>query len=106
MLRTAADDHADVAEREIDAFSYSGSGGCRHDMVGGGGDLKHRHGQCFGINVYAADPPLALARQIAGNPPATGNWPQQWPLIMAWIPIFIFLPLAIFLLDRTHTKGT
>jgi lipopolysaccharide export LptBFGC system permease protein LptF len=49
---------------------------------------------------------IFLARQVAGNPPATGNWPQQWPLIMAWIPIFIFLPLAIFLLDQKHAKKT
>ncbi len=49
---------------------------------------------------------IFLARQIAGNPPMTGNWTQQWPSIMAWIPIFIFLPIAIFLWDRKHTKKT
>ena len=50
---------------------------------------------------------IFLARQLAGNPPATAaSWSNQWPLLMAWVPIFIFLPLAIFLLDRTHTKGT
>jgi lipopolysaccharide export LptBFGC system permease protein LptF len=47
-----------------------------------------------------------LAHQIAGNPPAGEQWRQQWPLIMAWIPIFIFLPLAIFLLDQKHAKKT
>ncbi len=47
---------------------------------------------------------IFMARQIAGNPPMTGNWMQQWPLICAWVPIFIFLPLAIWLLDQKHTK--
>jgi lipopolysaccharide export system permease protein len=50
---------------------------------------------------------IFLSRQLAGNPPVPGaSWANHWPLIMAWVPIFLFLPLAIFLLDRTHTKGT
>jgi lipopolysaccharide export LptBFGC system permease protein LptF len=49
---------------------------------------------------------IFLAHQIAGNPPAGEQWRQQWPLIMAWIPIFVFLPLAIFLLDQKHAKKT
>jgi len=49
---------------------------------------------------------IFLSHQIAGNPPMSGNWVQQWPLIMAWIPIFVFLPLAIFLLDQKHAKKT
>jgi lipopolysaccharide export LptBFGC system permease protein LptF len=49
---------------------------------------------------------IFLAHQVAGNPPMSGNWIQQWPLIMAWIPIFVFLPLAIFLLDQKHAKKT
>jgi lipopolysaccharide export LptBFGC system permease protein LptF len=47
-----------------------------------------------------------LAHQVAGNPPPGEHWHQQWPLIMAWIPIFVFLPLAIFLLDQKHAKKT
>ncbi len=47
-----------------------------------------------------------VARQIAGNPPPGETWHQQWPLIMAWVPIFVFLPLAIYLLDQKHAKKT
>ena len=49
---------------------------------------------------------IFLAHQIAGNPPAGEQWRQQWPLIMAWVPIFIYLPLAIYLLDQKHAKKT
>jgi lipopolysaccharide export LptBFGC system permease protein LptF len=49
---------------------------------------------------------IFIARQIAGNPPPGDTWRQQWPLIMAWVPIFIFLPLAIYLLDQKHAKRT
>lgn len=45
---------------------------------------------------------IFLSHQIAGNPPSP-EWAQTWPAIMAWLPIFIFGPLAVFLLDRVKT---
>lgn len=47
-----------------------------------------------------------LSYQIAGNPPAGEQWADRWPAIMAWLPVFIFLPVAVFLLDRLHTRGS
>jgi len=44
--------------------------------------------------------------QVAGNPPAGEKWINLWPALMAWVPIFIFLPIAMFLLDRLQTKKT
>jgi lipopolysaccharide export system permease protein len=43
-----------------------------------------------------------LGQQMSGNPP-TGNLASQWPAIMAWLPILIFGPIAVFLLDRVET---
>jgi len=45
-----------------------------------------------------------LCHQIAAHPPSGAQWADRWPAIMAWLPIFIFGPLAIFLLDRMHTR--
>lgn len=55
-------------------------------------------GLCMGITF--------LARQLAGNPPPGEKWLDLWPLMMAWAPIFLFLPVAMFLLDRLHTRHT
>jgi lipopolysaccharide export system permease protein len=48
---------------------------------------------------------MFLAQQIAGQPPSA-DWSNTWPALMAWMPIFIFLPVAIFLLDRVHTRNS
>ena len=39
---------------------------------------------------------------IAANPPDL-RFATQWPALMAWVPIFVFGPLAVFLLDRVKT---
>jgi hypothetical protein len=43
-----------------------------------------------------------LAQQFASSPP---HWikPDQWTALMAWVPIFIFGPLSVFLLDRVKS---
>jgi lipopolysaccharide export LptBFGC system permease protein LptF len=46
---------------------------------------------------------IFLAQQIAANPPASAQLAAQWPALMAWVPIFVFGPLAVFLLDRVKT---
>jgi len=43
-----------------------------------------------------------LGQQMAGQPPKP-TLAAQWPAIMAWVPIFVFGPLAVFLLDRVKT---
>ena len=45
---------------------------------------------------------IFLAQQIAANPPDL-RLAAQWPALMAWVPIFLFGPLAVFLLDRVKT---
>ena len=43
-----------------------------------------------------------LSQQLAGSPPKP-SLAAQWPAIMAWVPIFVFGPLSVFLLDRVKT---
>jgi lipopolysaccharide export LptBFGC system permease protein LptF len=43
-----------------------------------------------------------LGQQLTGAPPKP-TWAPQWPAIMAWLPILIFGPIAVFLLDRVET---
>ena len=44
-----------------------------------------------------------LCQQIAGQPPLGADWVSAWPALMSWMPIFVFLPLAIVLLERVRT---
>ncbi len=46
---------------------------------------------------------IFLSYQLAGTPPAGAQWADRWPAIMAWAPILIFGPIAVFLLDRVKT---
>jgi lipopolysaccharide export system permease protein len=45
---------------------------------------------------------IFLCQQIANTPPSP-RIAAQWPAIMAWVPIFLFGPLSVFLLDRIKT---
>jgi lipopolysaccharide export system permease protein len=45
---------------------------------------------------------IFLCYQLAGTPPSGARWADMWPAIMTWMPIFIFFPLAILLLDRVY----
>lgn len=45
---------------------------------------------------------IFLCHSIAGKPP-TPDMAGSWPAIMAWTPIFLFGPIAVFLLDRIKT---
>jgi lipopolysaccharide export system permease protein len=45
---------------------------------------------------------IFIAQQIAANPPDI-RFAREWPALMAWVPIFLFGPLAVFLLDRVKT---
>ena len=40
-----------------------------------------------------------LAGQAAPNPMLA----NQWPALMAWLPIFIFGPISVILLDKVKT---
>lgn len=43
-----------------------------------------------------------LGQQLTGQPPSS-SIAQQWPAIMAWMPLLIFGPIAVYLLDRVET---
>ena len=43
-----------------------------------------------------------LAQQMSGQP-LNPQWAAMWPAVMAWLPILIFGPIAVFLLDRVET---
>jgi hypothetical protein len=43
-----------------------------------------------------------ISHQLAGRPPSPeATW--YWPALMLWMPIFVFGPLAVWLLDRLKT---
>ncbi len=44
-----------------------------------------------------------MGHEMAGWPPAHAQLASQWPALMAWLPIFIWGPIAIYLLDRVRT---
>jgi len=47
-----------------------------------------------------------LCQQLAGKLPMGEMWSHSdwlWPALMAWMPIFIFAPLAVWLMDRVKT---
>ena len=45
---------------------------------------------------------IFVCQHIANHPPKPELAPH-WPAIMAWVPIFLFGPLSVFLLDRVKT---
>ncbi len=49
---------------------------------------------------------IFLSQQLAGHPQGGAEWIDRWPAIMAWMPILIFGPVAVWLLDRVNTHGS
>ena len=45
---------------------------------------------------------IFLTYQLSAAPP-TQDWVRLWPAMMAWMPIFIFGPVSVLLLDRLKT---
>jgi lipopolysaccharide export LptBFGC system permease protein LptF len=52
-------------------------------------------GQCMGC--------VFLAQQLAGQPPLASSLTPHWPALMAWMPVFLFGPMSIWLLERVKT---
>jgi lipopolysaccharide export LptBFGC system permease protein LptF len=63
--------------------------------------LKAAATKCLGLTALALAVTF-LGQQMAGQPPRP-SLAAQWPAIMAWLPILIFGPIAVFLLDRVET---
>lgn len=65
------------------------------------GKLKSAAMKCLALSGVALGC-IFLCAMIASQPPKP-QWADQWPAVMAWIPILIFGPLAVWLLDRVET---
>ena len=65
------------------------------------GKLKQGATVCLALMGLAMGS-IFLCQQIANTPPNAAI-AAQWPAIMAWVPIFVFGPLSVFLLDRIKT---
>jgi lipopolysaccharide export LptBFGC system permease protein LptF len=65
------------------------------------GRLKTAATQCLILTGLGMGS-IFLSHQIANQPPGP-DWTYTWPALMAWMPIFLFGPLAVFLLDRVKT---
>lgn len=65
------------------------------------GQLKSAATKCL-ILMGIAMGSVFLAQQFAATPPHTIK-PDQWTALMAWLPIFIFGPLSVFLLERVKS---
>jgi lipopolysaccharide export LptBFGC system permease protein LptF len=61
--------------------------------------LKRQVVWCF-ILVGLCMATVFITQNLAGNPPPGMRNAPNWPLVMAWLPILVFGPLAVFLLDR------
>lgn len=46
---------------------------------------------------------IFVCQSVAGQPPSNPQLASMWTAIMAWLPIFIFCPVAVWLLDRLKT---
>ncbi len=65
------------------------------------GKLKTAATKCLALTGLGMGA-VFLSHQLAGSPPH-GVDAQNWPALMAWLPVFMFGPLAVFLLDRVKT---
>lgn len=46
---------------------------------------------------------IFVCQSVADQPPPGDLWRGRWPALMAWVPIFIFGPLSVYLIDRVKT---
>ncbi|MGC4031010.1 MAG: LptF/LptG family permease [Tepidisphaeraceae bacterium] len=65
------------------------------------GQLKYAMVKCI-VLVGSCMITIFICQTIADLPPDP-NWADKWPALMAWVPIFVFGPLSVFLLDRVKT---
>jgi lipopolysaccharide export LptBFGC system permease protein LptF len=65
------------------------------------GRLKHAVTKCMILTTLCMGT-IFVTYELAGNAP-NPQWISLWPALMAWIPIFIFGPLAALLMRRLPT---
>lgn len=66
------------------------------------GQLKSSIFRCL-VLVGLCMASFFAAYQMAGLPPADPLWTDRWPALWAAVPVLVFGPLAVFLLDRLPT---
>ncbi len=67
------------------------------------GKLKSAATQCLVLSGICMGA-IFLSHQLAGQNTLGPDWADRWPAMMAWLPVFIFLPFSIYLLDILHTR--
>ncbi len=65
------------------------------------GKLKSAAMKCLTLSGLGLGS-IFLCTMLGGKSPNT-EWANQWPAIMAFVPIVIFGPVAVFLLDRVES---
>jgi len=71
-------------------------------LIREGGQMKYAVVKCL-ILVGTCMALIFICQSVADQPPAGDEWRDRWAALMAWLPIFIFGPLSVFLLDRVKT---
>ncbi|GIW77472.1 MAG: hypothetical protein KatS3mg104_2535 [Phycisphaerae bacterium] len=66
------------------------------------GQLKWAVVKCLYL-VGACMAMIFICQALADEPPAGEFWRDRWAALMAWLPIFVFTPMSVFLLDRVKT---
>ena len=66
------------------------------------GQLRRAAGRTL-LLVGSAMGAVFFCQMLARDPPASAEWAARWPAIMAWLPVFLFGPFAVALLDRMET---
>jgi lipopolysaccharide export LptBFGC system permease protein LptF len=65
------------------------------------GQLKFAVMKCLWL-VGGCMAMIFVCQSIADEPP-NDAWRDRWAALMAWLPIFVFGPLSVFLMDRVKT---
>jgi len=66
------------------------------------GQLRERVLLCFAL-VGVAMTTIFVCQHLAGRPPAGSQYADVWPAVFAWVPIFLFFPLAVVMVDRVKS---
>lgn len=66
------------------------------------GQLRKATGRTLAL-VGGAMGTVFFCQMIARDPPTSADWAARWPALMAWLPVFVFGPLSVYLLDRMET---
>ena len=66
------------------------------------GQLKQSAAKCLAL-VGGCMASIFVCQTLAGQVPPDPAWAARWPAVMSWVPVFVFGPLAVALLERVKT---